>query len=111
WADQRTQPALTRPPDPKPIKKPLSNPLGGSRLSGADLSDADLFKTNLQRADLAGARLDHANLHSADLSGAWGLEIGQLSTAWIYSSTRLDPELTQHPVVQDRIMATETRFD
>ncbi len=39
-------------------------------LSGADLSDADLFVINLSGADLSSANLRKANLFQADLSGA-----------------------------------------
>ncbi len=47
----------------------------GTVLNGADFSEADLSKANLQDTDLINATFDRTNLKSADLRGATGFDI------------------------------------
>ena len=62
-------------------KVDLSNQfLGNTRVSGADLSDANLFYASLSGASLPAANLSNASLSNADLTGA-SLPAADLSNA------------------------------
>lgn len=86
---------------PKPGRDLAGADLIGASLAGADLTraslrgarlmGADLRRANLRRADLTGADLRGADLRGADLRGVLFVAPGQLSSARVDRTTRLDP--------------------
>lgn len=86
---------------PRPGRDLAGADLVGADLAGADLCraslrgalmmGADLRRATLRRADLTGADLRGADLRGADLRGALFVAPGQLSSARVDRSTRLDP--------------------
>ncbi|MDP6587160.1 MAG: tetratricopeptide repeat protein, partial [Anaerolineales bacterium] len=69
--------------------------LSGADLSNADLSGADLFKTNLSEADLSGADLSGADLRKANLTHVRGLTIEQISVVKTLYGAKLNLERTK----------------
>ncbi|MGW7750477.1 pentapeptide repeat-containing protein [Streptomyces violaceusniger] len=79
-----------------------------ARLEGADLHDTQLTRAyldgaQLNGADLGNANLDGASLSDTNLSSATGLEVDQIVSAELFSSTLLPRTLAGDPRIQERI--------
>ncbi|WP_093797196.1 pentapeptide repeat-containing protein [Streptomyces sp. Wb2n-11] len=79
-----------------------------AELSGANLIDADLIGAKLIGADLIGAKLIGADLIGADLTHARGLQVREVISAVIDSTTKLPSALAKDPAVTARIAEVES---
>ncbi len=85
-----------------------------ANLTGANLGMAGLTYASLRGATLTGATLDEtvlvgADLDSADLTKARLLTVGQLLSARLTETTRLDPRLADRPALIAHRVASRTR--
>lgn len=85
--------------------------LSGAYLRRADLSYANLTGAKLRNAVLSYADLRGADLRGADLRGAQGLQVREVISGVIDSTTTLPPGLASNPAVTARIAEEERRAE